>query len=422
MQQTKQDDVSLHIRSYPISGRLDFDFSSLRTDQLTQILDANPTRQFFVSTGIWSAEQSVILATRPYPLKLRLVKKRAQGFAFLDNGTALVDALAYHRQSSFGSLGIECDPDGMPFSRSNLRRLLELENIQELEMSPLKEELACLPFSAKVKTLHYRVDARYIQPERFESLEFVANVLGLTIHLGGAESWECLLVAIFHRIAELGHFDGLTFSIDFNNEGNAARLDCDKLSTVANALGRVIQSNPHLMVLDLRNTHFRFDWGPHFQTIFKAMEEHTGQYLWCMLKQYPSEDPSYSWLEQLLSRNRNIAVFDRYLQKCSNGSNIDKLYALNSFYRASASIAKECTSVRPLLVRTALVRRASGNYQKTALLLSHHTDMLCEFIDGVNLDELTGSQSVPEGSVLPVADASSYRAKRKASAQPSRGE
>ena len=42
--------------------------------------------------------------------------------------------------------------------------------------------------------------------------------------------------------------------------------------------------------------------------------------------------------------------------------------------------------MRPLLVATALLESASENYKPTALLLSNHTDTLCEFIDGANVD------------------------------------
>lgn len=85
-------------------------------------------------------------------------------------------------------------------------------------------------------------------------------------------------------------------------------------------------------------------------------------------------------LDRLLSRNRNITVFDIFGKKFTNGSSIDKLYALNRFFDDSAELVLEDTSLRPLLVATALSESASANYQYTSVLLSNHADTLCELI------------------------------------------
>ena len=41
---------------------------------------------------------------------------------------------------------------------------------------------------------------------------------------------------------------------------------------------------------------------------------------------------------------------------------------------------------------TALIQRASDDYQRTALLLSNHVDLLWVFDDDLNLEELVVSQ------------------------------
>jgi hypothetical protein len=51
-----------------------FDFATLQPEQLAQILDSNPTRALDFPTRKWTAEQSVVLASRPYPLNLTLGK------------------------------------------------------------------------------------------------------------------------------------------------------------------------------------------------------------------------------------------------------------------------------------------------------------------------------------------------------------
>ena len=143
------------------------------------------------------------------------------------------------------------------------------------------------------------------------------------------------------------------------------------------------------------------EWGLHFLTIFKAVEGHKSLQT-LIVREYPRrEDPNYSWLKQLLSRNRNITVLDSSGLRCSDGSSVNKLYSLNHCYLGSVKLANGSASLRPLLVATALLENASQKYQNTALLLSNHTDMLCEFIQGVHLVELALSESVPEETIVP---------------------
>lgn len=155
------------------------------------------------------------------------------------------------------------------------------------------------------------------------------------------------------------------------------------------------------------------------QHLFRGMEGNTGLRT-LQVKVYPPEDPGYSWLDRLLSRNRNITVLDRSGERCSNGPNIDNLYALNRFYQGSASLVTVSASLRPLLVVTALLERESTTLQRRALLLANHTDILCEFIDDMDLDDIV-SQSVSEGtpSALSIPPGPNQMSlKRKAEIQP----
>ena len=190
---------------------------------------------------------------------------------------------------------------------------------------------------------------------------------------------------------------------------------------------------------------------PYWPYIFKAMEEHPGLRT-LVVKDCPqsyfsdehdsedndSEDNvfedeeylrlsrfNYSLLEQLLSRNRNITVYDNAGNYFSNGPFIDSLYLLNHFYCGSATLVKESTSWRPLLVATALMENASEDFQYISLLLSNHVDVLCEFIQGMHGQEASvTSQSVPNASEshVPIPHESNQAdpVKRKARVQPPR--
>lgn len=123
------------------------------------------------------------------------------------------------------------------------------------------------------------------------------------------------------------------------------------------------------------------------------MDDHEGLRTFSV-KEYPLRyDSNYSWLEQLLKRNRNIAVVNHSNKTITNGTSLTKLYELNRFYNTSAALVKECQPVRSWVVGTALLEGISQNLQYTALLLSHHTDVLCELLQHSNVAEEV-SQSI----------------------------
>jgi hypothetical protein len=407
-----------------------FDFAALQVEQLTCILDANPERSFDLNAGIWSEEKSVDLATRPYPLNLKLrYSGPSRGFLFEDGGTAFVDALE-KRQSSFGSLSIAAsfddpvahDTDKMPVSRANLKRILEIsEKFVTLAFSPLDRDCVLLPFAANVRTLDYMVDVKFMKPEDFESLVIVPKNLDLTICHDEDESWNELLLSCLKRVAELGHFETLGIAVDGNwDYSDDGVYDYDSVAVVAEALIKVIEGNPNLTSLDISGSYWLLDWGPQFKRIFKAMEKHRSLRTFIVVEDCDWESdsdiedsgddstecfdyPRYSWLEQLLSRNRNIEVQESSGKRCSNGASIDKLYLLNHFYRGSVQLVKDTqvTARRPLLVATTLMESASRNFRFSSLLLFNHTDVLCEFMQDLSLvDERGALQFVSEDSQM----------------------
>ncbi|GAX17702.1 hypothetical protein FisN_10Lu421 [Fistulifera solaris] len=373
--------TSLRVNSYIIDdeeGSI-LDFSSLSPEQLARILDANPSRHLELQTGSWSIEQSTILATRPYPLILKIV--RCSGFAFQDDGVAFVSALG-RRHTPFGSLDIECNTDGLPFCRHSLQRLFKLENMfDKLTLCELDEESALLPLSAKVKALDYRMDEKYFQLNSFDSLFIAPMDLDLRIVMNDESDWTILLISLLNRVAELGHFAKLGISIWKRGQHEFEHLKTKKHHLVADALVNAIAANPRLSCLDLSGTSFPPDLGPYLRNVFQAMEDHSSLCLF-KIETYPrTADPNYSWLERLLSRNRNMIVLSSWNQKFTNGASIDKMYALNHFFRGSADLIIEHPLSRSSLIGTTLVESASTNFQYIALLLSDHTDVLLEWID-----------------------------------------
>ena len=88
--------------------------------------------------------------------------------------------------------------------------------------------------------------------------------------------------------------------------------------------------------------------------------------------------PGSCHLRKFLSHHRNIIVMDRLGITFSDGLYVDKLYALNRFYRGSADLVKKPSPKRPLLVATCLMESAANNLQCSGLLSSNHLDSLFE--------------------------------------------
>ena len=414
-----------------------FDFAALQPEQLAQILDANPTRRFDFRTGIFNADLAVVLATRPYPLNLRLTKvtdnETKDGFAFIDGGTAFVDALET-RQSSFGSLHISyaTEKRPIPFSPVNLHRLVQLEAFERLSTYIYDDEAILFPFSSKVDTLDYQASGDYIRPDDFASLDIATKDLRFKIYLVNNKAWD-VMIAFLNRVAELGHFERLHFSICYWDEDVEPDVEYTEVPrAVAEALIGAINANSKLSYLDLSDEVLTVDWNPQLPIIFKALEEHQGLRTFilqdCPPEYFSDEDVSddsgsddddsvqsfrldYSLLEQLLRRNRKITVLDHSGNLFSNGSSIDSLYLLNRFHCGSVELATESASWRPPLIATALMERASEDFQYTSLVLSNHADVLCEFIQSLNEEGAT---------VSPVSIPRNVPSKRKTRVQPTR--
>ncbi|GAX20794.1 hypothetical protein FisN_7Hu106 [Fistulifera solaris] len=373
-------------------------------EELARIMDASPTRRFAFSIGEWSEEHSVVLATRPYPIELDLGEIAAahSGIEFSDLGTAFVEALET-RQSSFGSLSlIDREEYEMPFSVANLKRLLRLDcYFEKLALPTFYDDFAecvLLPFSANTNALEYSIDSNSIEPDDFKSLDIPPKDLSLKIYVGGdddGDNWDDFSISFLNRVTELGHFEKLNIAIISWHQ-----FVSEKVEAVTNALVSAIKANPRLVHLDLSNSKWSFDWNPQVQHIFEAAAEHPGLRT-LVVEKYPPNDPNYSWLRLLLSRNLYITVLDRSGNKCTDGSSIDRLYLLNKCYIDSSTLLRESASLRPSLVAKLLIQGAPEKYKRNQVLLSQQMDVLCEFIQAINHEDNVALVSAPEESEFP---------------------
>jgi hypothetical protein len=414
-----------------------FDFATLQPEQLSHILDSNPAREIILYCGKWTVEQAVILASRPYPLQMTLGADPSlsrdlyylHGFSFMDGGTEFLSVLE-KRESFFGSISLfygngqssldheygTGDDHVVPLDYINRERLLKLDlvDVGGLHNSNLTEESLSVFFSADVNALHCTLKAADFGPEDFEALNIASSDLSLTILLRPRNKWDTLLISFLNRLAQLGHFERLTLSLQYEYWSNPPRREpSDDESSVVEALIGAIQANPKLSHLDLGDTCENIRWNVHCNTIFGALEKHGGMRTFVVPKyKFDYETRMYrvefdfSSLEQLLSRNRYIEVYEpsgkRSGKLFSNGPTIDNLYALNRFYRGSTRLVEESASFRPLLVSLTLANNASNMFQRIALLLAHHTDVLCEWIQEMDLDtaDAAGSGTMENGPTL----------------------
>ncbi|GAX17954.1 hypothetical protein FisN_18Hu165 [Fistulifera solaris] len=383
----------------------DFDFAALQAGQLARILDANPERTFDIQTGNWTTEQSEVLASRSFPLKVKI----SGTFAFQDEGTAFVDELQ-RRQTPFGRLDIECDDETKPFSFANWERFLKLDvTFEELRIGYLEEGLTYLPFYMKTESLEYAIKDDHLELEKIASLDIVTRDLALKMKLDDTEEdWTQLPISFLNRVAELGHFEKFQFSVVLDYE-----VETDEIESIADAFMNAVNRNRNLATLtlgDAEDDSF-WDWGHNLQRIFKEIEKHPSLRTF-RVKCIDWDDSTFQRLKDLLSQNRQITVTDIFDDKIISGDiAIDKLYALNRFFNGSKQLFKEKPIEQSLLVTAALTQSALTDFQYISLLMSDHTDVLSDFIIGVCQDEAaTGLSLENEHTASSIA---SYQATRR---------
>ena len=175
-----------------------------------------------------------------------------------------------------------------------------------------------------------------IRPGDFNSLDIVTHDLTLAIFAGerNDDLDSPLLISFFDRVAEMGHFERLKLKVQSLHDWWQFVWSHD-VTPVAEALLLAINASPNLAYLDLGNTWACANWAPHLKNMCSSMEQHKRLRTFVVPGKYkshygvpddadsvdgfwaddginlPSQLFDYSWLERLLSRNRNITVLDR---------------------------------------------------------------------------------------------------------------
>ena len=363
--------------SFHLSVGGSFDFCAAGSRCLAQMLEFAPSRGMYFRDILFSATQSTVLATRLQPTRLTLSSCR-----FEDGGTAFVDALEI-RKSPLESLSIR---ENRLFNDDNLKRLLNTDVLEELWLPRLSDELAFLPFFAKVDSLEYDISAAALLKEDFQSVNILAKKLSITVYEETESVPAQSFVCLWRRMAAFGHFDDLKVNLrGFEFERRISVPDC-----VVQEVIRATLANSNLKVLNLFADTSDLDLDRHLKKLFHCSREHKSI---TNFEVYVHENekafgPDYLYLRQLLSHNRIITVTDEDGNILARRPFVYELYSFNRFYRGSAGLAVEPSSERPLLVATALVTSASYDFRRSALLLSNHIDALCELVEFARLDDL----------------------------------
>ncbi len=103
------------------------------------------------------------------------------------------------------------------------------------------------------------------------------------------------------------------------------------------------------------------------------------------LDTYPTQvDPNYLWLHHLLKKNKmmrvkNLNIEDQLIADA--GLVIRRLYSFNRLFLCSFLFKQAERASRPSLIFKLWNQQAAHDFQRTAVLLSEHTDTLCESLE-----------------------------------------
>ena len=366
--------------SFVLGTNADHGFDFRRVQCLPRIFEVASRLVGFLQVTL-NAEQAVVLATMPYSIEVHLGRCH-----FEDSGTAFVDALE-SRKSSFRKLEFA---KNIPLDEDNLKRLLQVDKIMRLALPRLNDELALLPFSANVEFLEYRIAATSLAEVTLQSLNIVPDKLFLRIDHENDDFPIEAVLSFFGHVADLGHFMALAFEFPFLTRGS------DIAEGVVKQLIEVTLANRDLEFLGLLGSGENPLWENGVRMLFEGLKDHPSLRFISLKVADEAFGPNFSHLQKLLCHDRFITVVDEDGKAYSDGSSIDELYSLNHFYCGSADLVKTPSPERPLLVAAALVERASKDFKPTALLLSNHTDLLCEWVQFADRDELDEHDPPPE--------------------------
>jgi hypothetical protein len=322
-----------------------------------------------------SPAQSETLAENSHPVQVSFLNCVLE-----DGGTSFINALE-HRQSKFGSLGID---ERTTLADENLDRLLQLNVMDHLSLPSLDpEERALCAFAVQVESLKYAIWLPTLLKADFQSFQVVAKKLHLNMENGGETIPTEATLSFLRRLATLGHFEELRLA--FYLDGDTVPPEC-----LYEAIMHVALANSNLKVLDLTDSYL--DWGLRMEMVFESLQDHKGlsQIKVSVEDEELSFGPDFIHLRQFLSHNRNVIVTDASGHVFTDEDSVDELYALNRFYQGSSALLMDPPLERPSLVATTLLEAALSSFQRSSLLLLNHVDVLCQLVQAAGLHDADG--------------------------------
>ena len=343
------------------SDNLSFDVA--RAEQFARVIDKNQAKTITIFSLYLDTALSTVLVTRPYPIDVKIKSSR-----IVDSG-AFIEQL-HDRTSTFGSLSLK----GVDLEAKYLRLLFDrFDLFESLQVGALPNDLLLKLLSAPLKSIGFKAGAENNELD-LTTAEIVPKEIRVKTMYNDFP--PKFMVSFFHRVAELGHLESLKLSTT-----NSRRVS----SAVRKALFHAIGVSKKLETLKLYVGANIL--GYRMARLFDLLEKHEGLQTF-HLYNYPTIiDRHFSWLKQLLKRNRRIHVNDEKGNDWVYDDELKEIYAMNRFVSGSERLTKEATLDRPVFMGAAFTHSAAGDFQRAGLLLKDHVDIFCEILHEL---ELTG--------------------------------
>jgi hypothetical protein len=334
-----------------LSTRMNIDIQ--RAQQMALILDKNQTKEITIFDSELNDAMCSVLATRPYPIDLYLEVFPAHTETFIRQ----LDS----RKTLFGSLKI------LGTSETALTMLFHQINLFEnLHVEQLSRSLILMLLSAPMKSIGFTLGAESGAMD-LTTAEIVPK--DISVRTVDNECPKIFMGSFLDRVAQLGHLESL-------------KLALYTLQPIAAEIGRSLMSalraNKKLKALTLIASEIMMD--DHIKALFEVLEQHEGLVTFRLFNYPRARDPQFTWLKQLMKRNRSLKVTDLYGNNWIHDDELDNIYAMSCFFRGSQKLTKDTTVTRQLLVSAAVLYSTSNDFPRTALLLANHIDRLFEIL------------------------------------------
>lgn len=406
-----------------------FEFETLSCDSL-QRLTQNCSCVRFTNCSITS-DQAVTLA-------FMIEREMTLTFCdcvFLDGGSSFFDALEA-RDTAGGTLKFLSDfaPDtllqtaraAMPvFGLHSMQRLFEQNNhldCLKISSNIFRQDanMLLLPFRAQTPHVEYTIYHRDDACIR-NTVHAVDNIVPAEFHLkvqdakkerrlgvtGSADTTDMVLPQLFLRACENSKVEKLGFFYHRPSSSSENHAPACVPPSIQASLSRAIQQNPHLQELTL-DCGCTYDWNEMSKSgsLIEAFRNHGVLRTLTFVVHLNSENSLVSSLMSLLQKNRQIEV--RFSKAVDSGftalvweHHVRSIVVFNRFYRATLALCR----LEPFDLRTSVWGKAllqlqlhqyhhrlhhqpygNANYstpslRHMALLLHHHTDLLCLLVN-----------------------------------------